>query len=251
MATAVALGHLLECAGQLCGGYFAEPGVQDVPGLANLGFPLAEVASDGSVVLTKLPHTGGQVSVRTCTEQLLYEVHDPSRYINPDVVADFSNITFEQIGLDRVAMRGATGEPAPDLLKVSVGYLGGWVGEGEISYAGRGCLARARLATDIVKTRLDTIGIRPIDLRFDMIGQDAVHRGGKAGDEPNEVRLRVAARVMSAVEAERVGREVTGLYLNGPAGGGGARRQVFEQIAVRSKYLARDLVRPTVEWTVV
>ena len=252
MGTAVAVGHLLECAGQLCGGYLADPGQVDVPGLAALGFPLAEVADDGSVVLTKLAHTGGEVSVRTCTAQLLYEVHDPRRYVNPDVVADFSNITLEQVGPDRVALRGATGGPAPDRLKVSVGYVGGWVGEGEISYTGRGCIARARLAADIVKSRLDTIGIRPADLRFDLIGQDAVHRGRTARvDDPNEVRLRVAARVSSADEAERVGREVTGLYLNGPAGGGGARRHAFEQVALRSEYLARDLVRPAIEWTVV
>jgi hypothetical protein len=252
MGTAVAVGHLLECAGQLCGGYLADPGVVDVPGLADLGFPLAEVADEGSVVLTKLPHTGGEVTVRTCTAQLLYEVHDPRRYVNPDVVADFSNITLEQVGADRVALRGATGGPAPERLKVSVGYVDGWVGEGEISYAGRGCIARARLAADIVKSRLDTIGIVPADLRFDLIGLDAVHRGRKARvDDPNEVRLRVAARVSSADEAERVGREVTGLYLNGPAGGGGARRHAFEQIAIRSDYVPRDLVRPAIEWTVV
>jgi hypothetical protein len=251
MATAVAIGHLLECAGQLCGGYFAEPGVHDVPGLSDLGFPLAEVAGDGSVVFTKLPRTGGQVDVHTCTEQLLYEVHDPHRYLNPDVVADFAGITLEQVGPDRVAMRGAVGTPAPDLAKVTVGYSGGWVGEGEISYAGTGCVARARLAGEVVRSRLDTVGIRPTDARFDLIGHDAVHRGTRpVPDDPSEVRLRVAARVTSAEQAERVGREVTGLYLNGPAGGGGARRQAYEQIGVRSAYLARDLVMPTIEWTV-
>jgi hypothetical protein len=252
MATAVAIGHLLECGAQLCGGYFAQPGVHDVPGLADLGFPLAEVADDGSVVFTTLSDTGGQLTVATCTEQLLYEVHDPRRYLNPDVVADFSAIVFEEVGPDRVTMRGAQGHRAPELLKVSVGYLGGWIGEGEISYAGTGCVARARLAGDIVKARLDTIGLRPRDVRYDLIGHDAVHRGAspRHGD-PNEVRLRVAARVSSADEARRVGREVAGLYLNGPAGGGGVRRQAFEQLAVRSTYLARDLVRPTVEWTVV
>jgi hypothetical protein len=251
MGTAVAVGHLLECAGQLCGGYFAEPGVHDVPGLADLGFPLAEVADDGSAVLTKLPGTGGQVTVRTCTEQLLYEVHDPGRYLGPDVVADFSAVRLEQVGPDRVAMRGARGESAPDRLKVSVGYPGGWIGEGEISYAGTGCVGRARLAGDVVKARLDTIGIRPSEVRVDLIGRDAVHRGGgTSGDDPDEVRLRVAARVASADHAERVGREVTALYLNGPAGGGGVRRQVFEQITVRSTYLDRTRVRPTIEWTV-
>lgn len=251
IGTAVAVGHLLECAGQVTGGYFADPGVKDVTGLATLGFPLAEVSDDGSVVITKLPQTGGMVSVRTCTEQLLYEVHDPRRYITPDAVADFSNIEFEQVGPDRVAMRGATAGPRPDKLKVSLGVPAGYIGEGEISYAGTGCAGRARLALDVVRDRLGLIGLRTRELQFELIGVDSVYRGGGAAApaaEPPEVRLRVVGRTESFADAVRLGREVTGLWLNGPAGGGGARRQVSEQIAIRSTFLAREQVRPTVEW---
>jgi hypothetical protein len=250
MGTAVAVGHLLECAGQVCGGYFADPGVTDVADLAHLGFPIAEVTADGSVAITKLPGTGGEVTVRTCTEQLLYEIHDPRGYLTPDVVADFSTITFDQVAPDRVALSGAAGRPRPDLLKVSVGSSAGFVGEGEISYAGAGCLRRARLATDILTTRLGPTGLGIPDLRFELIGVDAVHRGGGRipSHEPPEVRLRVVGRAADEAGAARVGREVTGLLVNGPAGGGGARRRVFEQIALRSTYLARDQIRPSVEW---
>ncbi|MGR3481277.1 acyclic terpene utilization AtuA family protein, partial [Salipiger marinus] len=130
------VGHLLECSAQITGGYFADPGVKDVPGLAHLGFPLAEVAEDGTAVITKLPGTGGLVSRATCTEQLLYEIHDPARYMQPDVIADFSGVTLDQIGPDRVRVAGAGGQAPSGLLKVSVGYRDGWLGEGQISYAG-------------------------------------------------------------------------------------------------------------------
>ena len=119
------VGHLLECAGQVTGGYFADPGFKDVAGLARLGFPIGEVDEDGSVVITKVEGSGGRVSEATCKEQLLYEIHDPSRYVTPDVVADFSGVTVAEVGPDRVRVEGGTGRERPDTLKVSVGYLDG------------------------------------------------------------------------------------------------------------------------------
>lgn len=100
------VGHLLECAGQITGGYFADPGRKDVAGLARLGFPIGEVTEDGTVVITKVLGSGGAVTEATCKEQLLYEVHDPAQYIQPDVVADFSKVTVTQLGPDRVEIRG-------------------------------------------------------------------------------------------------------------------------------------------------
>ena len=130
------VGHLLECAGQVTGGYFADPGFKDVSNLARLGFPLAEVAADGTAVITKVDGSGGLVSRATCAEQLLYELHDPAAYMTPDVVADFSRVSLADSGTDRVSVAGATGQPRPSGLKVSVGQLEGWIGEGQISYAG-------------------------------------------------------------------------------------------------------------------
>ena len=156
-----AVGHLLECAGQVTGGYFADPGYKDVEGLARLGFPIGEVSEDGSVVVTKVPGSGGQVTLATCKEQLLYEVHDPARYYQPDVVADFSEITMSEAGPDRVRVEGARGAPKTGSLKVSVGYIDSYVGEGQISYAGPGALARGRLALEIVRERLALTGVPP------------------------------------------------------------------------------------------
>lgn len=236
MGTGTAVGHLLECAGQVSGGYFADPGCKPVPNLARLGFPLAEVTADGSVVITKPAGTGGQVTVATVTEQLLYEVHDPSAYVTPDVVADFSGIRLEQAGSDRVSVTGVSGRPGPKTLKVSVGYLDGYIGSGEISYAGPNAVARGRLALDVVRERLGRLDMPVSDARFELIGVDAVHRGAgrPSNGEPAEVRVRVAGRTLDLHSARRIGQEVTALWLNGPAGGGGGTRTASENIAIVS-----------------
>jgi hypothetical protein len=243
-----AVGHLLECAGQITGGYFADPGVKDVPGLARLGFPIGEVSANGDVVITKVAAAGGRVTAATCKEQLLYEIHDPRRYLQPDVVADFSEIAIEQIGPDRVRVSGGRGTPRSGLLKVSVGYVDGFIGEGQISYAGPGALARARLALDIVRERLLLTRVRASETRFDLIGVDALHGAALSSThaEPYEVRLRVSGRTATHAEAVRIGNEVETLYTNGPAGGGGATKAAREIVAVQSVLLPSELVKPVV-----
>jgi Acyclic terpene utilisation family protein AtuA len=243
------VGHLLECAGQVTGGYFADPGVKDVRDLARLGFPLAEVEADGSAVVTKVDGSGGCVTAATCTEQLLYEIHDPAAYVTPDVVADFSRVRIADLGGDRVRVEGAAGRERPATLKVSVGQFDGWIGEGQISYAGGGAVARGRLAGEIVAERLRLMGVTPLELRTDLIGVDALHgaRGTRA-PEPYEVRLRVAARTASAADAWRVAREVETLYTNGPAGGGGATASVRQILAMRTALVPRDRVSWRVDY---
>lgn len=235
-------GHLLECAGQVTGGYFADPGMKEVPGLARLGFPIGEVEADGSVVITKVAGSGGTVSEATCKEQLLYEIHDPARYLTPDVVADFTGVTVVALGADRVRASGGSGRERPATLKVSIGYLEGWIGEGQISYAGPGAVARAQLAKEIVVERLELTGVPRLETRVDLIGVDALHGPQPATAEPYEVRLRVAARTATREDAQRVAGEVESLYTNGPAGGGGATKSVREVLAVGSAFLPRERV---------
>ena len=246
------VGHLLECAGQVTGGYFADPGCKDVPDLARLGFPLAEVDEAGDAVITKVEGSGGRVSRATCTEQLLYEVHDPARYLQPDVVADFSGVALREVGPDRVAVSGATGHARTETLKASIGYHDGFIGEGQISYAGAGALARARLARAIVEERFRLTGLEASELRFDFIGLDAVRRGPpvSAAGEPAEIRLRVAGRTATLRDARRIGNEVETLYTNGPAGGGGAWSSAREVLAVASTLVPRDWVTPAVAYEV-
>ena len=243
------VGHMLECAGQITGGYFADPGFKDVAGLARLGFPIGEVSENGEFVVTKVEGSGGQVTAATCKEQLLYEIHDPTRYYQPDVVADFSRVSIEEIGPDRVRVTGGNGSPRTNTLKTSVGYVDGYVGEGQISYAGPGAVARGRLALEIVRERLALTGVRTIETRFDLIGVDSLHGADIAarGDgEPWEVRVRVVGRTDTIEEARRIGDEVETLYTNGPAGGGGAFKAAREVIAVLSVLLPREKVTPAV-----
>jgi hypothetical protein len=243
-------GHLLECAGQITGGYFADPGYKDIPDLARLGFPIGEVGEDGSLVITKVPGSGGAVTAQTCKEQLLYEVHDPRQYFQPDVVADFSQVSVEEIAPDRVRVSGGRGTRRTDTLKVSVGYVDSFIGEGQISYAGPGALARGKLALDIVRERLKLTGVATNELRFDLIGMDSLHGAQVSahGNEPYEVRVRVTGRTENLREAVRIGNEVETLYTNGPAGGGGAWKSARDVVAVASVLLPRELAKPHVRF---
>jgi Acyclic terpene utilisation family protein AtuA len=197
-------------------------------------------------VITKLPEAGGKVDRSTCKEQLIYEIHDPSAYLTPDVTADFSGVSFEEAGPDRVRVSGGQGRKRPEQLKVSIGYHGGYIGEGSIGYAGPGAEARARLAAETVRERLSLIGARFSEIRFDLLGVNALHREASAteGYEPYEVILRVAAKTASLKDAQVIGNEVETLYTNGPAGGGGAVKGTREIVAVASTLIPRVAVAP-------
>jgi hypothetical protein len=243
------VGHLLECAGQITGGYFADPGFKDVPDIARLGFPIAEVGEDGTAVITKVAGTGGVVSAATCTEQLLYEVHDPARYLQPDVVADFSGVSVTEAGPDRVRIQGGDGTKRTGTLKVSVGYVDSYLGEGQISYAGPGAVARGRLALEIVAERLRLTGVQARELRFELIGVDSILGRKLSADapEPREVRVRVVGRTDSLSEATRIANEVESLYLNGPASGGGVTKSARDIVGIRSTLLPENLVKTAVQ----
>lgn len=244
MGQGTVVGHLLECAGQLTGGYFADPGRKDVPDMAHLGHPFADVLPDGAATFGKVAGTGGLLSLATVKEQLLYEVMDPGRYITPDVVADFTQVRLSQTGPDQVRVVGGRGQARPDTLKVSVGYEAGFVGEGEISYAGSNALGRAKLAGSIIQERLQN---QFADLRIDYIGSTSVHRTSFGTyPDPYEIRLRVAGKAPTAQQAALVGEEVEALYTNGPAGGGGARKYTHEVVGIVSTLMNRNTITPHV-----
>lgn len=256
LGRATLVGHLLECAGQVTGGYFADPGCKDVDGLERLGFPIAEVPEHGPITVTKVKGSGGRVTPATCKEQLLYEIHDPSAYLTPDVVADFSRVRIVDAGDDRVSLDGASGRTRPDQLKVALGYRDGHVGEGQISYAGPGALARGELAARIVRDRLRAAGVAAADIHCDLIGVNALFAARSDGAlsdraEPREVRIRVAARTPSVETAARVGREVEALYTNGPAGGGGATASIREVLSMATTFVPRALVACAVRYEVI
>jgi hypothetical protein len=242
------VGHLMECAAQITGGYFADPGYKDVPDLARVGFPIAEVAADGSAVITKLEDAGGLVSERTVKEQLLYEVHDPAAYVTPDVVADFSGVEIREVGKDRVEVGGGGGARRPDRLKVTVAFDGGLLAEAGISYAGPGAGERAALARAIVEERMLRVHGCNAPLRLDLIGVSALHATARCHrSDTQDVRLRAALRASSREQAELLLWEVESLLCCGPAGGGGYRGRITPSVLTHSAYIERDRVEARIE----
>lgn len=245
LARATMAGHLLECGAQVSGGYYADPGVKDVPGLARLGYPIAEIDAEGHCTIGKPPGTGGLLDSHTIKEQLLYEVHDPRAYLTPDVIADIGTAQVTALGPDRVRLTGVRGHARPATLKVNICHQTGWLAEGEISYAGARAEARARLAADVLRTRLQGLG----PLRADLIGVSSVFGddagrwlGAWPGGDARDVRLRMALRHTERAQAERLQREVVALYTCGPAGGGGVRTSLRPTLGTVSCQVPRAQV---------
>lgn len=242
LGQAVTLGHLLECAGQVTGGYFAAPD-HPVKDLADLGFPIGTITADGRVKITKLSDTGGQVTPATVKEQLLYEIHDPARYVTPDGVLDLRSVAVDATGTDQVAVTGATVTGTPDTFRVNLGYHDGFTGCGTITYAGEGALTRAEQAGAIVRHRLQQRPEQYRELRVEYIGHDSAHGDHGQENTPYEVRLRVAGRTDEEAAAELIGREVSQLYTNGPRGGGGVRTTTEPVVGIASTLIPAALVR--------
>ncbi|MET0569625.1 MAG: acyclic terpene utilization AtuA family protein, partial [Hyphomicrobiaceae bacterium] len=247
MGQGTVVGPLLECGMQITGGYFADPGKKDVPRLADCGYPIAEVDADGRCVITKLDDAGGMVSPRTVKEQLMYEVHDPTSYLTPDVTADFSRVRVTETGKDRVEVRNAGGTARPEKLKVTVGFDGGHFAEGGVSYAGPNATARAKLAADILAERLGRHPAIAQCMRIDLIGINALYATAKALDsESEDVRVRVAMRSADRTACEAMLWEVESLLCCGPAAGGGYRGQITPTVVTQSALIDRGTVAPSV-----
>ena len=243
IAAGTAAGHLLECCAQVSGGCFADPGKKDVADLARLGFPYADVAADGGFFISKLAASGGRVDLATCKEQLIYELHDPAEYITPDCVLDVTDLEMRQAGTDRVRVQGAKARPRTPTYKVTVGYDDGYIGEGQISYAGIHAVEKAKWSAEIVQQRLAERGFSYSEVRVDLIGMSSLHGMLEARPEPYEVRLRLAMRTTDRKAAEAVGFEVRALHVNGPGGGGGGSDPVVREVlAVQSVLIPRALV---------
>jgi hypothetical protein len=248
LAAGTLVGHLMECGMQITGGYFADPGIKDVPNLAQCGYPIAEVSADGSAVITKLPGTGGFVTEATVKEQLLYEVHDPKKYLTPDITADFSQVEIRDHGNDRVQVSNAAGRMRPNDLKVTVGFDAGVLAEAGVSYAGPSASARGRLAAEIVGARLKSTHGLTSDIRIDLIGASSLFAtAGKVNTDSEDVRLHIATRTTKREEAELLLWEVESLLCCGPAGGGGFRGVITPAIMTKSVLIDRTIVRPTYE----
>ena len=219
MAAGTVAGHILECGAQSSGGNFTD--WQDVPDLAGIGFPIAEVAADGTFVVTKHAGTGGLVSRGTVAEQLLYEIGDPTDYITPDVVADFTSIRLDDEGGDRVRVSGIEGGADTDSLKVSAAYADGWKATSTLVYAWPDAVRKARAAAAVLKDRLDALGLQFDEYRAEIVGLNALSETNEldaaAEKDLDEVQLRVSVRGQDKAAVEQFGREIAPLILTGPS----------------------------------
>lgn len=224
MARGMIIGHLMECGAQVSGGYFADPGYKEVPGLEDLGHPIAEV-SEQRIVLSKLPGTGGRLCPATCKEQLLYEVGDPSNYLGPDCVTKLTSVSFKQCAPNEVEVQieESAGEARPSTLKALVGLREGFMTEEMVIFAGPGAMDRARATQSILEHRFQKVALDAQEIRFDYLGVNAVHREASpplSGREPYEVILRVAVKTRDRQEAEKLRKEIDPLAVNGLYGTG-------------------------------
>src|SRR3989440_1394035 len=235
LAAGTIAGHIIECGAQ-CSGGNCQYEWQSIPDLANVGFPIAEASADGTFVITKHTGTGGRVNVPSIKEQLVYEMGDPHEYITPDCVADFTTIQLADDGPDRVRVFGIKGQPATDSLKVSISYSAGYKAVGTLVYSWPDAYAKATAADQILRARLDRLGLRIDQILTEYVGANATH--GPLAGEPSpdlaEVQLRVGVRGNDRASIERFTKEIAPLILTGPpgvTGFAGGRPKVEEVVA--------------------
>ena len=252
MAAGTVAGHILECGAQSSGGNFTD--WHTVPDLARVGFPIVEANADGSFVVTKHAGTGGLVSRGTVAEQLLYEIGDPRDYITPDCIADFTSIQLRDEGGDRVRVSGITGRPATPFLKVSGAYSDGWKSTSTLVYAWPDAAAKARAAAEILRARLDALGLQFDEFRAEIVGLNALSE--RTDSDPareadlDEVQLRVSVRGQDRAAVDTFGREIAPLILTGPSavtGFAGGRPRASEVVAYWPALVEKRLVTSHVE----
>jgi hypothetical protein len=235
LAAGTIAGHTIECGAQCTGGN-CQSDWQAIPNLAEIGYPIVEAEPDGSFIVTKHKGTGGRVCVASVTEQLLYEIGDPRRYITPDCVADFTTIRLEQVGENRVRFSGIKGYPATEYYKISISYSAGFKAVGMLIYAWPDAYQKAKVADQVLRQRLDRLGLQFERMTTEFVGANACH-GPLTGEAPAdiaEVVLRVAVASRDRAAVERFTKELAPLALNGPptvAGLGSGRPHVEEVVA--------------------
>jgi hypothetical protein len=249
MGAATMAGHLLECGDYVTGGNFADPPYRVVERFDHPSFPLAEVRSDGSAVVSKLANTDGLLSVDTCKMQLGYEIGDPANYITPDVTADFRQVTLKSVP-DGVLLAGASGRPRPAQFKALVAVDEGFIGEGQVSFGGPGAVSRGELSREIIRRWVQPLvdSGKLSELKIDLLGIDSVH--GPASprrSDPYEVHVRVAGRCADHESAEKVADAGWQLQLFGPAAAGGHRKSVKPVVGMYSFLIPRDQVHISVQ----
>ncbi len=249
MSAGTIAGHIIECGGQASGGNFLGDW-ESVPDLARIGFPIVEAHKDGTFYITKHDGTGGLVSVETVSEQLLYEIGDPTDYITPDCIADFTSIHLEPAGKDRVKVFGITGKPATEFYKVSMSYDDGYSAFSTLTYSAPDALKKAEAADKILRTRLDDLGLKFEEIRTELLGYNSCHGPlVKKRDDLSEVVLRIGVRAKDKATIERFSKEIAPLILTGPpsvTGFAGGRPKASDVVAYWPALIPKNKVAPEV-----
>lgn len=250
LAAGIVAGHVIECGTQCTGGN-CQWEWESTPDFAGIGYPVIEAAPDGTFVVTKHLGTGGRVSVHGVTEQLLYEIGDPRAYITPDVIADFTTVHLEAAGENRVRVHGAKGRPATGTYKVSISYSAGFKATGMLVYGWPDAVKKARMAEQILRARLDRLGLKFDAIHGECVGADACHGAALSGEplpETPEVMLRVGVRSQDRNAVERFTKEIAPLALNGPpvVTYVGGRPKVEEVVAYWPALIPKTEVTPVV-----
>ncbi len=250
LASGIVAGHIIECGAQCSGGNCQEDW-QNIPDLANIGYPIVEAEPDGAFVITKHPGTGGRIDTHGVKEQLLYEIGDPRRYMTPDVIADFTTLQLEDSGPDRVSGRGVRGAPRPEMLKASISYHAGWKASGTLVYSWPQALEKARAADRITRRRLEQLGLQFDEIHTEYFGVNACHGPvARPVADPPEVQLRVSVRGEDKRAVDRFTREMIPLVLTGPPGGTGSgegRPEVRQIVAYWPALVPREEIQTRVE----
>ncbi|HZH34307.1 MAG TPA: acyclic terpene utilization AtuA family protein [Pyrinomonadaceae bacterium] len=251
LAAGTIAGHIIECGAQASGGN-CQFDWQNIPDLANVGFPIAEAAPNGEFVITKHGGTGGRVSVPSIKEQLLYEMGDPHEYITPDCVADFTTIQLAADGENRVRVFGIKGKPFTEFYKVSIAYSAGFKAVGTLVYAYPDAYAKAKAADRILRERLDRLGLKFDLILSEFVGVNATH--GHLAGEPSsdipEVQFRIGVRGQDKTAVERFTKEIAPLILTGPpavTGFAGGRPKVEEIMAYFPALIPKSEIQTKVE----
>ncbi len=253
LAQGLTVGHLLECSGQASGGNFGSAGDwAQIPDLLHIGYPIAEVFEDGSVLMTKAPGTGGRISFDTLRQQLLYEVHNPHAYYSPDVVLDMGTLRFDDEGNDRVRITGASGGKRPDTLKVVAGYHDGWMGTGVIGFSWPDAYAKCVRSAEIIKALMAERGWPAEDVNIEFIGYNSLlgaNADPRHRDDLNECFLRMTVRTPDKRIADGFGRLFPWLGLSGPpyAGGFHGIERAKELLGIWPTLVRRELIESDVD----
>jgi len=284
IAQATLAGHVLECGCHLTGGYFAHPLGRDMDfsQLLNLSLPFCDIDSNGNIILGKVQGSGGELSERTCKQQLTYEIGNPKEYITPDVIVDFSKVEFVSLSENSVIARGATGYRRPDTLLRLVARNAGFKSWAEVSYGGLGCVERAQWATKLIYEWMESrkqgimknvvvylVGYNSLylphgsnfnslpskveDLNNSNCCTDNNNSNNNSSSDqffinninnqyPPEVRLRFDGLFESREDAEALGMELQGLGLCGPAGGGGFAFGIKKDVRLVKQLIPREKI---------